>query len=76
MPACKACHENQGDSNGPRFPILAGQGFDYLQGQLKLFRSGVRRGPLADVMRKSIPGITDEQIRAVALYYAGVAAEP
>lgn len=69
---CASCHGSRGRARAmfPLFPGLAGQHFDYLQYQLKLWRAGVRGGPLAEIMRSAVQSITDEQIAAVSAYYA------
>lgn len=72
IPPCESCHGRRGLAQDmyPLFPGLAGQHFDYLQNQLKLWRAGVRGGPLAPIMRSAVQAITDEQIAAVSAYYA------
>nr|WP_284701011.1 c-type cytochrome [Rhodoplanes tepidamans] len=71
-PACRACHGAAGraETNLPGYPALAGQHRDYLEQQLKLWRAGTRGGTHGQIMRAAARNLTDEQIRAVALYYA------
>ncbi|MNC92925.1 Cytochrome subunit of sulfide dehydrogenase [compost metagenome] len=54
-------------------PALAGQKKDYLLQQLKDFRSGKRP---ATIMHQQAKGYTDQQLDAIAGYFAGVAAGP
>lgn len=75
VPACSSCHGRDGSAaeNAPLFPSLQGQWAEYLAVQLRLFRSGVRaNSPTADIMAAAASGLTDEQIRAVSLYYASL----
>lgn len=56
-----------------RFPRLAGQHFDYLYSQLKLWKSGRRGGTeRARLMHKVVPELDDREMRALARYYAGL----
>ena len=72
LAACEACHGPQGRAGEkyPGYPAIAGQHRDYLEQQLKLFRAGVRGGKFGAIMTAAVRTITDEQIAAVALYYA------
>lgn len=81
IPACQSCHgepltEGDGeaeDLDRPHFPRLAGQHESYLRQQLELFRSNKRGGKRALLMRGTAERMTDEQISAVAAYYARAA---
>jgi cytochrome c553 len=77
IPACEACHGPNGHAEGknPRYPALAGQHYAYLEQQLRLWREGTRGGSFDNIMAIAVRNITDEQIRAVSLYYANLAAE-
>ena len=77
IPACEACHGPKGraEDKNPQYPALAGQHFAYLEQQLKLWRSAVRGGTFDQVMSTVVRQMTDEQIRAVSLYYANVSGE-
>jgi cytochrome c553 len=74
IPACAGCHGAQGraEDMDPRYPALAGQRFEYLQQQLKLWRAGERGGTFDSIMSMVVRGLTDRQLRAVALYYASL----
>jgi cytochrome c553 len=74
IPPCAGCHGADGRAEGmdPRYPALAGQRFEYLQQQLKLWRAGLRGGTFDAIMSMVVRDLTDEQIRAVSLYYASI----
>ncbi len=74
IPACEACHGPKGgaEDKNPQYPALAGQHSAYLEQQLKLWRSGVRGGTFDQIMSIVVRQMTDEQIRAVSLYYANL----
>ena len=71
VPACGGCHEEDA-SGGKRFPRLAGQHREYLMDQMEKFRSGARGGPAAGPMRAIARRMTDEEVRAVSEYLAGL----
>ena len=77
IPAREACHGPKGgaEDKNPRYPALAGQHFAYLEQQLKLWRSAVRGGTFDQIMAAVVRNMTDEQIRAVSLYYANLRGE-
>ncbi len=70
--ACVQCHGDPGgQSVSPDYPVLAGQRADYLLQQLHLFRQKVRGGTSRQrIMTDMAELLTDEQIEAVANYYA------
>lgn len=72
IPACSACHGKDGraSENIAQYPALAGQHAGYLANQLRLFRAGNRGGRLAELMSAASRNLSDEDIRAVALYYS------
>lgn len=66
---CSQCHGNS-DTTGAAIPRLAGQSAQYIADQLVAWREGERaNGPLG-VMEQIAKSLTEEEIRAVALYYA------
>lgn len=69
---CVACHGAVGLSELEDAPHLAGETNIYIETQLKAFRSGKRTH---DVMTAIAQELTDEDIRAVANWYAGVKLE-
>lgn len=66
---CSQCHGNS-DTTGAAIPRLAGQSAQYIADQLVAWREGERQnGPLG-VMEQIAKSLTEDEIRAVALYYA------
>lgn len=66
---CAACHGAEGIAKDVEIPNLAGQHDRYLVAQLQNFRSGKR--PHKE-MRYMSRHITDEEIEAIAQYYANI----
>lgn len=64
---CGYCHEYDGNSKMAIYPRLAGQTTQYLQKQLRDFRSGKRKG----TMTATAELLSDEDIRIVAGYFSG-----
>jgi cytochrome c553 len=71
VPACVGCHLPNGVGH-QRYPRLAGQRQAYVVQQLTEFKSGARSNDRARVMRAVAGRLTDEEIRAVAEYLAGL----
>jgi cytochrome c553 len=71
VPGCVGCHL-PGAVGYQRFPRLAGQRQTYTVQQLAEFKSGARNNDRAHVMRAVAARLTDEEIRAVAEYLAGL----
>ena len=65
---CANCHGTQGNgvSEGS-VPGLAGLKADYIEAQMKAFKSGERP---ATIMHQLSKGYSDEQIRLLATYFA------
>jgi cytochrome c553 len=72
VPSCASCHGADGAGGGLIYPYLGGQFAPYLEHQLKLWKQGRRDGDAMNVMELIAKAMTDEQIRAVSLYYASV----
>lgn len=75
VPSCAPCHgiPGQGANPHPLYPRLAGQHPEYLELQLRLWRAGVRGGTAAaQIMTAVASRMSDNQIKAVALYYASM----
>jgi cytochrome c553 len=66
--ACAACHGEKGMSTNPVWPNLAGQHENYLYNSLQAFKSGARKN---DMMGGMAAGLSDEDMRNVASYFAG-----
>jgi cytochrome c553 len=71
VPACIGCHQ-QGALGHQRYPRLAGQRQAYTVQQLTEFKSGARSNDRAHVMRALAARLTDDEIKAVAEYVAGL----
>lgn len=70
LTACVRCHGLKGAGKGVgAFPRLAGQSETYLYESLKSYGSGARP---SGIMRPIAEALTDDQMKAVAAYYAGV----
>ena len=68
---CSNCHGIDGNSTSPNFPKLAGQQEAYFIAQLKDFRSHGRYDPEGfEYMWGISRGLTDEQIKGLAAYFA------
>jgi sulfide dehydrogenase cytochrome subunit len=65
--ACGGCHGANGASAGPSMPGLAGQNKDFFIDAMKKFKSGERPGT---VMSRLVKGYSDEQIEAMADFFA------
>jgi len=61
---CAGCHANGGD---PRLPNLAGRSAGDIVAAMKAFRSGSRP---ATVMDRIAKGFSDDEIKAIAAWYA------
>jgi cytochrome c553 len=70
--ACEICHADAGVGIAPSFPYIAGQYADYTARQLQAWKQGTRRNDPLDVMAEIAERLSDEEIRALALYFARV----
>ena len=71
---CANCHGTDGRSaGGGGMPGLAGLSSAYFVEQMRLFRDGKRQ---ATVMHQIAKGYTEEQVAALAEYFAGQSAAP
>lgn len=71
--ACVACHGPSGRGNpAADYPRVGGQWPQYLMTELKNFRSGKRTTDENRAMRALAGKMSDEEIRAVAEYMAGL----
>ncbi len=68
--ACASCHSANGAGIPSQYPRLAGQHAEYTLDQMNQFRSGVRKNSAQ--MTKIAAYMTDEEIRAVSDYIAGL----
>jgi cytochrome c553 len=65
---CAACHGQDGNSVNPVWPSIAGQHATYFVDQLQAFKDGSRNEPL---MLGQVMTLNDEDMRNLAVYYAG-----
>ncbi|HEV7368095.1 c-type cytochrome [Arenibaculum sp.] len=75
VPACQGCHGPMGVGQPPLYPYLAGQYAPYTAHQLHLWKQGRRDGDPMNVMELIAKAMTDEQIEAVAVYFASLRPE-
>lgn len=71
LPACLACHGQDGISSAPLVPSLAGQPDLFTQWQLVYFRDSVRA---SDAMVPIARELSDAEIRALGAYFASLPA--
>lgn len=72
LPACAGCHGPAGAGVPAQYPRIGGQHADYIETQLKTFRSGERSNDPNKMMRLVAIKMTDAEIKAVADYIAGL----
>ena len=72
VPACAGCHGPTGAGLPAQFPRLAGQFPEYMELQLKTFRSEERANDPAKMMRTIAAKLSDVEIKAVADYAASL----
>lgn len=72
IPACAGCHGPTGAGVATQYPRLSGQYAEYIETQLKNFRSEERSNDPASMMRVIADKMSDKQIKAVADFIAGL----
>jgi cytochrome c553 len=72
VPACSGCHGPDGAGIPSQFPRLSGQFAEYVESQLKLFRAGGRANDPNGMMRGVAARMSDQEMKAVAEYAAGL----
>ncbi len=71
--ACMGCHAPSGKGNGPAgWPSLRGQHPEYLVTQWRHFKEGVRNNDVGKMMRNVVVRMSEEEMKAVANYVAGI----
>jgi cytochrome c553 len=68
---CRVCHGLDGVGTNPTVPNIGGQSEMYLVKQLQDFRDGRREDPQMSIV---VQGLTDQQIRDLAAWYASIKA--
>jgi cytochrome c553 len=71
--ACANCHSPGGRGLNRVYPSIASQPLSYVEAQLRRWQVGARRNDIADLMGGVAWRMTDEDIRAVSAYVAGLA---
>lgn len=67
---CAICHGPRGEGTSSAFPRLAGQRAEYIEAQLKAFRSRARADPFAQAYMWAVASqLRDDDIRNLAVYY-------
>jgi cytochrome c553 len=69
--ACAACHGPDGRGLNRTYPSIV-QPASYTDAQLRLWRAGVRRNDIGDVMARLARPMTDDDVRALSAYVAGL----
>jgi len=72
IPACSGCHGPSGHGLPAQYPALSGQFPEYLALQLTHFRTGERNNDPERMMRDIAEKLTDNDIKSVAEYAAGL----
>jgi cytochrome c553 len=71
--ACANCHGPGGRGLNRVYPSIAGQPASYVETQFRRWQAGARCNDIADLMGSITRRMTDEDIRAVSAYVAGLA---
>lgn len=66
---CFSCHGQDYKGMGT-FPPLVGKDAAYIQAQLKAFKTGERKTPMAGVMKPNADKLSDQDIADLAAYFA------
>ena len=70
--ACASCHAPNGAGMPAQYPRLSGQYAEYVESQLKSFRTGERANDPNGAMRGIAGKLSDREIQAVSDYIAGL----
>lgn len=70
--ACTACHGQNANGIPAQYPRLAGQHADYIEAQLKIFRTGERANDPGKMMQGVAAKLSDADIKALAEYISGL----
>jgi cytochrome c553 len=70
--ACSGCHGPTGAGMPSQYPRISGQFAEYVEAQLKAFRSGARANDPNGMMRSVAARMSDREIQAVSDYVAGL----
>lgn len=70
--ACASCHGPSGAGIPAQYPRVAGQYSEYMLAQLQAFRTGERGNDPNQMMRAIAAKLSDQEIKAVSEYMAGL----
>lgn len=73
LPPCASCHGAHGEGALVDVPALAGQSAPYLTATMHAYRTGQRANDIYARMRSMAQMLSDEEIAALARYYANLA---
>ena len=71
---CAACHGQNGISQIPIYPNLAGQKEQYLASSLKAYKDKQRNGGQAVIMQGQAANLSEQDIADLAAYYSSLPA--
>ena len=63
---CVACHGQDGNSENPTFPVLAGQHADYIVHALKGYKSGTRKNA---IMQGFAAALSEQDMEDLAAWF-------
>ncbi len=72
IPACVSCHGPGGKGVGTSFPALAGQHASYISSQIAAWQNGTRHNDPNDLMKSVAGRLREDQVDAVAAYFASL----
>ena len=69
IPACMGCHGPTGSGISPHYPRISGLSKEYLQSQLKAYKTGQRKNEMMNAISHPL---TAQQIEELATYISGL----
>ncbi|WP_237363582.1 c-type cytochrome [Vibrio marisflavi] len=69
---CGACHGTDGIAVIPGYPNLKGQNEQYLISSMNAYKNNQRSGGLSNVMQAQASLLSEQDIKNLAAYYAGL----
>lgn len=68
---CFSCHGQDYKGMGT-FPPLAGKDAAYIEAQLKAFKTGERKTPMAGVMKPTVDKLSDQDMADLGAYFGSL----
>lgn len=68
-PSCRFCHGINGVATQDSYPNLQGQKAPYLFNGMKSYQNGEREGGLAEMMKKQLSKLNDQDLADIAAFY-------